>query len=120
MSLLAVIAVASGGFCGAVLRAAIGRHVHSKRFPTATLLVNVTGSGLFAFIATLPNLSPSTRLALLTGLCGAFTTFSTFILESLILLRSHMLRRAAAYIFLTIVGSLAASACGHLTAAFLF
>lgn len=60
-------------------------------FPWATLAVNAAGSFLFGLLITLGEerryLSPETRLILLTGFLGAFTTFSTFAFETADLLR---------------------------------
>ena len=58
-------------------------------YPTGTLLVNVTGSFLLGLLLALAtgrlNLAPETRLLLLTGFLGAYTTFSTYAVESLAL-----------------------------------
>lgn len=58
-------------------------------YPYGTLLVNVTGSFLLGLLLTLAtgrlNLAPETRLLLLTGFLGAYTTFSTYAVESLAL-----------------------------------
>ena len=69
--------------------------------PIATLLVNVTGSFLLAFLATLAlqgRLGGVWLLALGTGFCGAFTTFSTFELDAHGLLKSSQFAYALLYI----------------------
>jgi fluoride exporter len=56
-----------------------------SEFPLGTLAINVLGSSVLAFVTTLAldgRLSPDVRLAIGTGFCGAFTTFSTFELET--------------------------------------
>ena len=102
MSLLTLLAVGLGGAAGALLRALAGRWLRYD-FPVATLVVNVTGSFLLAalFIA-LPQDAGLARALVGSGFCGAFTTFSTFILEAVLLARSGHLRRAVAYVGLTL------------------
>ncbi len=75
--------VAIGGAIGAVLRFSVGQVVDSSQFPWATFAVNVIGSFLLALISfSYSGLSAETRLFLFTGLFGAFTTMSTFSLET--------------------------------------
>lgn len=72
-------------------------------FPWATLAVNFTGSLLIGFIAAHDRtLSPQTRLFLMTGLCGGYTTFSTFSLETLRLLEEGYLLPAIASCLLSV------------------
>ena len=80
-----VIAVFLGGGAGSLLRylvqMALHERIHPYSFPWATLAVNLAGSfliGLFYAWSARFNLSPEVRLLLTTGLCGGFTTFSTF------------------------------------------
>lgn len=80
-----------GGFIGAVLRYLISGYVQdlskSASFPYGTLAVNVLGSfviGLmFYFIESRGAFDPQTRALALVGILGAFTTFSTFSIETL-------------------------------------
>lgn len=74
-----------GGGVGSLLRYAVQALLHERirpyDFPWATLSVNIIGSfliGLFYSLSARWNLSVETRLLLTTGLCGGFTTFSTF------------------------------------------
>ena len=102
MSLLMVMAVGLGGALGALLRALAGRWIRTA-FPLATLVVNVGGSFLLAIAyAGLPGDSEIVRALIGSGFCGALTTFSTFILETVILARSGQYKWAAIYLLLTL------------------
>jgi len=75
----------AGVFCRYTLAAAIYKKVGSG-FPSGTLIVNLTGCLLIGFFNSLAEeklwLGPGGRLLLMTGFCGAYTTFSTLILET--------------------------------------
>lgn len=102
MSLLSVVAIGLGGAAGALARAIAGRLIRT-RFPWATLSVNVSGSFLLAAAyAGLPLESEFARALIGSGFCGAFTTFSTFILECVILMRAGEWRAALWYLSLTL------------------
>ena len=80
-----LIAVFLGGGAGSVLRYAIQmllhERIHPYTFPWATLTVNLAGCfliGLFYAWSARFSFPPEVRLLLTTGLCGGFTTFSTF------------------------------------------
>lgn len=87
------ISVAAGGAIGAVLRYGVNVasvSIWGFNFPIATMIVNIIGSltlglitGLFSHYG---NPSPEIRTFLITGMLGAFTTFSTFSLDSATLL----------------------------------
>ncbi len=91
-----LILIGFGGFIGSVMRYLVSGYVQtisrSNTFPYGTLAVNVIGSFiigfLFYFIETRSSLNPQMRALLLFGFLGAFTTFSTFSLETYNLLRS--------------------------------
>lgn len=100
--------IAAGGASGALLRYAISGWVQTMTngsFPAGTLLVNVLGSALFGLAAAFfagPNLvREEYRVALLVGVLGAFTTFSTFGWETLVLVRAGQLGYAATNILLS-------------------
>lgn len=86
--------VAIGGALGAVMRYALSKYIEIKIwsvFPFSTLLVNLLGCLLIGFLCGLVSkhiyLNTQIKLLLVTGLCGGFTTFSTFANDSLILLQ---------------------------------
>ena len=87
LTLTQLAAVAVAGACGAVLRVGVATAFarFDARFPFGILLVNVTGSfalGWFATYALAPSVSDTTRLAVGAGFIGAYTTFSTLMLDT--------------------------------------
>lgn len=98
------LAVGAGGFVGAIARYLVGLAVpaHASGFPVSTFLVNIVGAFVIAFVTTLTlrHLQIDYRLFLFitTGVCGGFTTFSTFSWESLRLLEGGQIAVAALYI----------------------
>jgi CrcB protein len=102
MSLLVAVMIGAGGGMGALARAFAGRWIRGE-FPLATLLVNVTGSFLLALAwAGLPGESELLRAVIGSGFCGAFTTFSTFVLEVVLLMRAGQRSQALLYLGLTL------------------
>lgn len=109
-----------GGGAGSILRYSIQKVLHENilpyHFPWATFCVNITGSfliGLFYALSARFNLSPEVRLLLTTGLCGGFTTFSTFSNEGLTLFKGGHYIEFTAYLVLSLtLGILAALAGG--------
>jgi CrcB protein len=83
-------------------------------FPRGTLLVNVTGSFVLAFIFAVPGsrLSPELRLFLGAGICGGYTTYSSFNTETLALFEQGSAALAAANLALTVLACLAAGIAG--------
>jgi CrcB protein len=103
---MSAVLVALGAAVGAPLRYAVGRALDG-RFPTGMLMVNVVGSGLFGgFAATA--LSDAEWALLGTGLCGAFTSFSSFAVQAV----ERPARTATAYVVATAVLSVGACALG--------
>ena len=92
--------VALGGAIGAVLRFGIGNIIESSEFPLSTILVNVSGSfilGMLAVMAINNGYSEELMLFFGTGLLGAFTTMSTFSLETLTLVKNNNYTLALVY-----------------------
>lgn len=82
----ACICVGAGGFIGAVLRYLAGGVIYSEDFPLATFLINFTGSVLIGTVIAVSEKTCANQNAFLflkTGVCGGFTTFSTFSAEVL-------------------------------------
>jgi len=83
-----VVGVAVAGSIGALVRWGLGTAIGERfpNFPWATMVINVTGSFmlglLFVVLTERTSASPAVRVALTTGLMGAYTTFSTFSLET--------------------------------------
>jgi len=77
-----ILFVAFGGAIGSVLRYLVGKVV-TTTFPLSTMIVNIVGCfliGLFySYFAKNVTISPDIRAMLTVGICGGFTTFSTFI-----------------------------------------
>lgn len=113
--------VGFGGFIGSVLRFLISKLNHSWHLlslPMGTLAVNVIGSfviGLLIGMSAKGNLiSADLRLFLMVGLCGGFTTFSTFSSENMLLLQNGQIATAILYMGLSIVLGLLAVWGGYL------
>ena len=110
------ILTAIGGAIGATLRYGFGRWVQDALdrpwFPYNTLLINVIGCFVFGLVMGLldggRNITPEQRTFVLVGLCGGFTTFSTFGYETFALLRDGQLLPALANAGLQVVAGLVA------------
>lgn len=110
-----LIFIAMGGAIGAVLRYGASLGVYSfmgRGFPYGTLFVNVTGSLLMGLLGVLMlerfNIGPEWRAAVLVGVLGSFTTFSTFSIETLNLLEQGDVMRAVTNILLSVLVCLVA------------
>ena len=105
-----IVALGCGGVLGAVSRYALSLAIPTEtgRFPWGTFLINVSGSAVLGFILILLiEQFPRGRLArpvIGTGFIGAYTTFSTFMVEAVLLIRAGRPEDAVAYL----VGSVSA------------
>jgi CrcB protein len=108
------------GSVGAILRFLIERWTAawwSSPFPWGTLLINLSGCLVLGWFSTWTysrsNLPAWLRLSIGTGLIGSFTTFSTFSVETLTLLQTHLLGDALLYVLLSMAGGIAFSWFGY-------
>jgi fluoride exporter len=118
-----ILAIAAGGAIGALLRYWTSTAVHARlgaAFPYGTLAVNVAGSLLmgFLYIWLLERVveGPALRAFLLVGLLGAFTTFSTFSLETLNLVETGQTFKALVNILASVTLCIGAAGLGVLAA----
>ena len=121
--MLAYLWVALGGALGSVARFGLNGLISARfgeTFPWGTLIINVTGSfliGVFAAVAApdgryLP--SPGVRQFLMIGVCGGYTTFSSFSLQTLNLLRDREWLYAGGNVILSVVLCMIAVWLGYL------
>jgi CrcB protein len=115
---MTVLLVALGAAIGAPLRYLTDRVIqarHGSTFPWGTLTVNVAGSLLLGYLVGLP-VAPWISALLGTGFCGALTTYSTFSLEGLRLVREGERMLAVAYATGSVLAGLGAAYVGLLLA----
>ena len=113
MALSKILSLAVGSLLGGFARYFLGGAVGSVMgtvFPFGTLAVNILGCFLIGFLSALTGdkffLGPEAKLLLMTGFCGAFTTFSAFMLETDSLLKGGEALKAFLYIFLSLFAGL--------------
>ena len=117
LSMPMLLAVAAGGATGSVARYVLGTLLMrvGSGFPVSTLLINVAGSfliGLLARVFDAPDKNQVLRAALTVGICGGFTTFSTFSAETVTLLQQGKAGRAALYVTVSLVLGVLATFAG--------
>ena len=117
--------IALGGALGSVARYWASNWVatrHGETFPWGTLAVNVTGSLVIGFFATVTEpdgrflASPTFRRFFMIGICGGFTTFSSFSLQTLNLARDGEWLGAGLNVLVSVVSCLVAVWLGHVAA----
>ena len=112
--------VAFGSAIGGCLRYALGRTVLDQHttFPWSTVLINIIGSFVIGFFGTLTvsgsrfQVPESIRIFVMIGLCGGFTTFSSFSMQTVELLRGGEAGRAIAYIIASVALCLTGTVLG--------
>ncbi len=112
-----ILLVAAGGGIGAALRYVIYLLLKPQLFPYATLTINIAGSFILGIIMAMSvrennSLPENIKLFLATGICGGFTTFSTFSYENLYLLQSGKHNLAFIYILASVVAGISAAWLG--------
>ncbi len=114
--------IAIGGAIGSIARYGLGTSIArlaGGAFPYGTLVINVTGSFVIGILAALGVangrmlLPPSARFFTMAGICGGYTTFSGFSLETLVLLHEGKWPSAFAYMVLSVTLSLLAVSIGY-------
>jgi CrcB protein len=110
-----ILAVAAGGALGSVARYLVGigsGKLFGTDFPWGTLLINVTGSfllgALVGLFAAKWELSQATRLFLTFGICGGYTTFSTFSLDAYNMIERGQTWASSAYMMASVALSVGA------------
>ena len=118
MSIGLLVSVGIGGFIGATLRFSLSgwvQKVTASTFPFGTLSVNILGSFLIGFLFLYfqqINLSLYQKSLLITGLLGALTTFSTFSLDTVLLMQNGFYTKAFTNVFFNVLFSIAATLLG--------
>jgi len=119
--LLQILAIAGGGALGALGRFWLSTGVYrllGRDLPWGTLVVNVLGSFLMGLLFVLfierSTAGPELRAAVLVGFLGAFTTFSTFSVETLLLIEAGYLGRAFLNLWMSVLACLSACWVGFL------
>lgn len=117
--LKAIFAVGFGSCIGGVVRYLISVALknQSQNFPVATFIVNILGCLLigicYGFATRIPAIPKNIVLLLTTGICGGFTTFSTFANESLQMINSQSFIGLIFYISASVILGIAMVFCGY-------
>jgi fluoride exporter len=113
--------VGLGGFIGSIARFLVSKlnlQLHFLSIPIGTLTVNVLGSLIIGILAGISAksemLSPSLRLFLMVGICGGFTTFSSFTNENLTLMQNGQIFSMLLYTGLSVMLGFLAVYLGYL------
>jgi CrcB protein len=117
--------IALGGALGSVLRYWLNGIISMQweTFPMGTLVINVTGSFVIGFFSSLTRpdgrwfVPPNGRLFFMTGVCGGYTTFSSFSLQTLTLAQDGEWLKAGGNVVGSVTLCLIAAWLGHVLAA---
>ena len=116
MNVQALLLVALGGALGSVARAVVGRLVVSTSLPWATILVNILGSLVIGIVMARMTPLDATHLRAhsfwVLGVCGGFTTFSSFSWQTFEQLQGGNVAAALGNVFISVVVCLAATWLG--------
>ncbi|HEY5535675.1 MAG TPA: fluoride efflux transporter CrcB [Ignavibacteria bacterium] len=114
--------VGFGGFIGSIARFLVSKlnlHWHFLSIPMGTLTVNVLGSLIIGFLAGVSAkseiISPAMRLFLMVGICGGFTTFSSFTNENLTLMQNGQFFSVLLYTGFSLLFGFLAVYLGYIT-----
>lgn len=114
--------VALGGAVGAMGRYTISLIPSKTAFPILTLVTNIIGAMLIGFVVGIvsirEDISQNTILFWKTGVCGGFTTFSTFSLEAYSLLEDQLYIQGGLYVALSVACCIFGVLCGKKLALF--
>lgn len=117
-----ILLIGTGGFIGSVARYFVSKlnlYFHFLDIPIGTLTANVVGSFLIGFLTGISDkstiLSADLRLLLMVGLCGGFTTFSTFSSENLMLMHTGQFLSVLIYTGISIFLGFTAVYLGYVT-----
>lgn len=125
MSFTTCLTILAGGAIGTLGRYLVSllAQPFSNQLPWGTILINISGSFVIGFFGTLTlaagkyPVSENVRLFVMVGLCGGYTTFSVFSLQTLDLLRAGAVGRAVLNALGSVILCLIAVAAGHMLAA---
>ncbi len=116
-----LIYIGAGGFIGSVSRYVVSKFIDRfaiSSFPFGTLAVNIAGCFLIGLIYGLTEkgflLNSGLRLFLVVGICGGFTTFSTFAHENIMLMKNSAFLYTAFYISMSVFFGMLAAYAGNL------
>ena len=127
MDIMTMLVIALGGALGTVARyvVALAAAPISASLPWGTIAINIAGSFLIGLVGTLTlaqgryPVPEAARLFVMVGFCGGFTTFSSFSLQTLDLLRAGAVGRAIVNVAASVLLCLGAVALGHVAGALL-
>ncbi len=112
-----LLAVGAGGFIGAISRFVLSgwvQRLSGASFPYGTLAVNVLGSFMIGFLVLYfeQSVAPQQKALVITGFLGALTTFSTFSLETVLMLQDNLYLKAFSNVSFNVLLCISATILG--------